>query len=183
LAAFNKLAPYLDTIIHRVVRTRALSSSHQSVEDIRQECWIDALKNLSRWDAARGSLKNFLFACFSNRALTYIHRNSDRYSTVPIEDVPEAELGNSTISNQSQDLNFSVDSRLRNFSADYVLRRVCVAVYIGVFDRFRKRIFNELRDTTGLSAKRLYFLVDYSLVTVRRHFVEYGWKIDPSILE
>lgn len=179
--AFIKLSPYLEKIIHRVVRSRAPSSSRESLEDIRQECWIESIKNLVRWDPERGSLKNFLFACFSNRALTYIHRNTDRSHTVAIEDVPEGELGESTIANTSGDLNFSMDSRLRDFCADYVLRRVCVAIYIGVFDRFRKRIFNELKDTTGLSAKKLYFLIDYALVTIRKHFVEYGWKIDPSI--
>lgn len=183
MRAFSKLSPYVDKIIYRVIRSRALSSSRESCEDIRQECWIEAIKNLPRWDPDRGTLKNFLFACFSNRALTYIHRNSDKYSSVPIEDVPEGDLGESTISSSPGDLNFFLNSRMRNFCTDYILRRICVAIYIGVFDRFRKRIFNELKELTGLSTNKLYFLFDYSLVTIRKHFVEYGWKIDPSILE
>lgn len=180
--AFKELSPLLEKTIEQVLRSRVLSGSREHLEDIRQECWIEAIKNLSRWQPERGSLKNFLYVCFSNRALTYIHRNSDRYPTVPLEDVPEFELGGSSIANHSGDLNFVFDSRIRSDCVDYVLRRVCVALYIGVFDRLKKRIFNELRELTGLSAKRLYFLIDYALVTVRRYFVEHGWKIDSSIL-
>ena len=175
-SSFAKLTPFLQKIVSQVVRSRVVSYSREMSEDIQQECWIEVIKNLKRWDPERGSLKNFLFACFSNRALTYIHRNSPRSPTVSIEEIPESELGESHIHLYRDDLIFNVKSRIRDFTTDYVLRRVCVAIYIGVFDRYRMRIFNEIKETTGLSPKRLYFLIDYSLVTIRRYFVENGWN-------
>lgn len=162
-----------------VLRSKSnFAMSDEAVDDIKQECWIDALKALKKWEPERGSLKNFLFTCFYNKGLKYTHYFGPKYNVINVDDVCETEIGEAKDLRDYPELDVQVNSRLRGFVPEYILQRVCIALYLGIFERKRKTLISEIRKLSRLRVSRIVFLVDYSLVIIRRYYVENGWKID-----
>lgn len=194
-SVFNAMYPDLGKIIETSLKIRKVRSSRGDYEDIRQECWIEVTKNLFRWDPSRGSLRNFLIACCSNRILKFIYRNQkyekskhwdyggwpnfydkDQASNIAgLYDLENQKFGDLTeeVSSQLQspELDLEFDPRLRGFRVDYIVRRVFIAIFYGVFDFEKKRIFAELLEITRLSKRKLAFLMDYAAVSIRLHLI------------
>lgn len=167
--AFNTvLYPYIDKIITQMLRKKHYPGYQSHMDDIRQECWAGAMKNLRLWDPARGTLKNYLFKCFANRAMIYLHRVGSTRVHVPLEDIADSHSG-TPIDVFEQDLNIRIPSRFTDEREVCIIRRVAVAVFLRVFDGRRNRLVRELREWTGYSLCRVKFLVEYALLIVRRY--------------
>lgn len=184
--ATDALVVYIKKLIKQVLHTKKFPGYHDHLEDLEQECWIDALKNLPKWRPERGTLKNYFFQCFINRAKLYlyrtlqVHRDGLRvwHSPAFVEEWCDNGGGQTREPPEVIDvapasdilpteLLVSIPSRFAGARESYVLRKVCTAVYLRVFDGTRGKIVADLRRITGLGAKRLKFLIDYSLVAIR----------------
>jgi len=60
--------------------------SIELAEDITHDCFVNLIKNSSRFDPSRGQLRSYLFATVRNLALKHFHKKSRESS---IEDLPE----------------------------------------------------------------------------------------------
>lgn len=176
--AFAEIYGYLLPVINQVIHTKRYPGYIDHVEDITQECWMDAIKNLQNWSPERGTLKNFMFKCFANRTMVYLHKMNVSVSSVPIEDVEQTLPAEPKM--DSSDLDISLSIRFSGDKERYVVGRVCVAVFLHVFDGCRNKLLRELRYMTGLSLRRIRFLIDYALVIVRKYSLEVECRTDIS---
>lgn len=194
-SVFNAMHPELGKIVEVSLKIRRVRSSRDDYEDIRQECWIEVMKNLVRWDPTRGSIKNFLIACCSNRILKLIYRKqkyekSEHWHCGAVSyaydisqdanirnwrDLDNQQFGDITekftSQLQSPELDLEFDPRLRGFRVDYITRRIFLAIFFEVFETEKKKIFAELLEITRLSKRKLAFLIDYAAVTIRLHLM------------
>lgn len=170
-AAFNNIHSYLDSIVRSLVYSRRYSEN--IADDLKQECWVEILEKLHRWDPERGSLKTFLYKCLSNRIASYFRRNKSDNQCLLVEDIePYIEHERKPTVPIEQNLSIKVCTRFNGALAVYIIRRIGVALYLRSFDRNRKQIVDDLRKISGRSFKEIDFLVDYALVVLRKNFVE-----------
>lgn len=172
---FNLMYPELERIVETSLKIRHVRASRGYYEDIRQECWIEVMKNLKRWDPQRGSVRNFLISCCTNRILKFIfsHQKRDVLELSLEIRAAEAEavLMQPALNLGSDDLDVDFNPRLRGFRVDYITRRVFIAMFYEVFEVEKKKIFSELLEVTRLSKRKLAFLMDYACVAIRLHLI------------
>jgi hypothetical protein len=181
-SAFNKLIPYIDNLVNLVLRVTRIKNEYSSfIDDITQDCRIRCISAFRKWDHSKGPLKYFLQKCFSNIAFTCVVKFKVRREFIPIQFVKEDELGAYTpVEDHGLDVVFK--SRIRGFIQDYVFRRVCIAMYLGVFNSTQNMIAKEIAELTDSEYCTIMFFVDYSAVVIRKYYVENGWKINSQIL-
>lgn len=168
--SFVILVRYFEPVIRNVIFTKKYPGAYENSEDVRQECLIELYKSIPKWDPTRGTLKNFMFKCFSNRAMQYLHRTSQFSSNaVSLDEIPNDILMQEDLPKE-QDLDISIFIRFNNEREKYIFRIVCTAVYFRYFDEMRGRIVEYLRELTGYKQHRIRFLIDYSLVVLRMHY-------------
>ncbi len=170
-AAFDSIHGYLNSLIRSFIYSRRYSEN--IVDDLKQECWVEILEKLHRWDPERGSLKTFLYKCLSNRIASYFRRNKSDNRSLMVEDVePYINHEDKSAAPVEQYLSIKVHTRFNGALAVYIIRRIGVALYFRSFDRNRKQIINELCKLSGRPPKEIDFLVDYALVVLRKNFAE-----------
>ena len=183
--AFERISHHLESIINSVLYSKRYSFDPNVIDDLKQECWLEILRKLARWDPNRGSLRTFLSKCLTNLIATYFRHPDCDSQYLPVEDIEffmDPEVEEQILTNQ--DLNIQVSTRLTGAVAMYVLRRISIAVYYRSFDHHRTRIIKELCEMSGRPQKEIGFMVDYSLVALRRHSQEISCqkKMRTSIL-
>lgn len=177
---FKEIHEYLLPVINQVLHTKKYPGYLEHIEDIKQECWLDAVKNLPLWDPARGTLKNFMFKCFANRTLVYLHRVESTRTFVQIEELAEV-LPAQNVNVFVDELDIELPTRFFSEKDQLIIRRVCITVYLRTFNSIRNKIIKDLRQWTGYSVARIRFLVDYALVLIRKHCLENGWRIEETL--
>lgn len=167
---FHLMHSDLSRVVEMALRIRHVRPGRMDYEDIQQECWMEIMKKLARWDPERGTVRNFLIACCSNQVLKYIYRHQKHEK---FEDSRESVETSSALPLDmiQPELEITFGPRLRGFRVDYITRRVFVAMFYEVFDAERKKIFSELLDVTKLSKRKLNFLMDYASVAIRLHLI------------
>nr|BDD47578.1 hypothetical protein 12 [bacterium] len=175
--AFERMHGYLESVIHSILYSKRYSFNENIIDDLKQECWLEIICKLHRWEPERGSLRTFLTKCLTNRIASYFRSTDSDQKYFPVENI-ETYITHETedIPDIDQELTIRVHTRLTGALAMYVLRRISIAVYYRVFEHHRTRIIKELCDMSGRPPKEILFLVDYSLVVLRRHHQEISWQ-------
>lgn len=170
--AFSAIKDYLSPVLTRVINSKKLLRTHSAVEDIEQECWIDLIENLHTWNPKKGNLKGYVYRCFSNRAIDYVYKEN-RYKTnsVSVEEHP-IELKNNHQLHIQEDLLIKLRSRFSSPKQQYIIQKVCLAVFLKIFDFQKNRIISEIKEVTHWPNSRVRFYVDYTLVLIRKSYLE-----------
>lgn len=168
-SAFNKIKNYLETIIRDAISFRKRFVDFNNIEDIRQECWIEILLRLPRWNPDRGHLRPFLFKCLSNRIVRYCYSSASGRQYIPVGDVePYMDHEQNYPFKTGEDLNIEVRTRFSGPLEIYIIRRIAVALYLRAFEHRKGQIISELKKMSGRPERDISFMVDYALVTLRR---------------
>lgn len=170
-SAFTDLKNYLQPVVFSVIFNKKYPGHTQYIEDLEQECWLEVIKSLPGWQPQRGPLKYYLFRCLANRAMKYLNFMKSTRQFVQLEEVQNilsAELKEEV----RQDLDISLKTRFKSERVSYIVKEVCIAVYLKTFDSERYRITSYLQQVTGLNKRQVKFLINYALVIIRYHF----WK-------
>ena len=168
--AFLRLHHTIDSIINQVIYTKKYNGYFQHFEDLKQECWIDTIRILPNWDPTRGSLKNYLFKCYCNRILSYLHKKCQTQGYEDIEEMTDL-LTTEDVRQLPSELEIKLYSRFDSAVDVYVIDKVCCSIYLRIFNLYRNQIIKEIREITGLKLKRVRFLIDYSIVLMRKKYI------------
>ncbi len=180
-SAFEAIRLHLEPIVHSVVNASRHRIFLDQVEDIRQECWIEVIQKLSLWDPLRGSLRSFMYRCVSNCVASYFRRCKYFSHFIPSEDAHEQLTTMPEESLQAADLDICLRIRFNTPVSRYVIHRVAIAVYLRVFERCRNGFIKDVARIAVIPPKRAEFLINYAVVTLRRHgleqkITEEGWS-------
>lgn len=135
-------------------------------EDIVQECWIYAIKMIPKWNPERGSFSTYL---------KWIVRKAFSKHAAHVEfesfEIPSGREACPTLlmvaPTQEPELDIELESRFRDQREVYTVRRVCMAVYLGEWERKNEQMIQEISRTTCLRHGRIRFLADYAIVLLR----------------
>lgn len=172
--AFLELQRYINPVIRTILKSKKCSRA--DYEDMTQECWLDFLKNLPKWNPERGTLKNFLYACFSNRVIVCLYRSKSdelQLTEEQIENLVEEETPH-----PCHDLHVALPTRFTLPGEKYIMQNVCTAVYLKIYDTNRLRMLSNMHKMTGLTRERVGFLMDYAVYAIRRHCIENEWRTE-----
>lgn len=187
--SFDKLYPSILPVINMVLSNRRKYFSAGEREDVAQDLWIHVMKRIVYWEPERGSFKNFLYSCLENKLINFMRKNEKSFGrlvSVEGEDFdslspevrhsPEDVIIDFIESNKTEDLELYVSTRFTDFPEVYLLRRVCVSLYMKTFYRSKSAIVAEFKAATGMTSERVKFLVDYFLVSIRLAILEEGCR-------
>lgn len=174
---FEEIAKYVEPIMKQVLNARCYPGVPENEQDIRQEFWIETLKNLPKWKAEKGTLKNYLFKCFINRASYEIQKLGKSQKNLQFEEIEEMIPADPRIPNPA-DLDIEIKTRINGFKEELLFRKVWMATYLKAPFAQSKARTKELQTQFGLSYKRIRFLIDYAMLTLRKHYLEAGWKLN-----
>lgn len=174
--AFLTLKPVFESVINQVVYNRRYQKRRDQLDDFKQECWLKLCSVIKSWDPYKGSIQVYLYRCFSNRVIKYIQTNLEPESSLMQSlkedhgtsvDVEECRL------DLPGELNIKLRSRFSSTSEIFIISYVCLAIYLRVYNSCgqQREVFKVLKDLSGLKSKRIKFLMDYSTVVLRRHFL------------
>lgn len=172
---FNLLIKKFEPIVNAVIYNKRYLKSNLHLDDLRQECYLEIFSKLQFWVPDRGSLKNFMFKCFSNTVTNYLKRNCATNIEQPTEGIfkilqtTKGKTSEST-SIQDQDLDLILETRFVSHRDQYIIAVISVAVYLHFYDTMRIRILKFLQSFTGYSKSRVRLLVDYTLIRIRINF-------------
>lgn len=180
-SAFEAIRLHLEPIVHSVVNAGRHRIFLDQVEDVRQECWIEVMQKLRFWDPERGSLRSFMYRCVSNCVASYFRRSRYFSRFIPSEDAHERLTTQPEESVHAADLDLRLRIRFDTPVSRYVVHRVAIAVYLRVFERCRNGFIRDVARIAIIPPKRAEFLIDYAVVTLRRHglerkITEEGWS-------
>lgn len=171
--AFAQILAYVQPVIKQVIAARRYPGSIDNDEDLTQEFWVETLKNLSKWNPERGTLKNFLFKCFMNRAGSFLSRAHRAQNHTPIEEVQEI-LPSTENFDIPAELDIRIQTRITGFAEEYIFRKVWTAIYMRVYNTSKKSMIKELKRMTGVGHRRIKFLMDYAAFILRQRYAEVG---------
>jgi hypothetical protein len=165
-----------------VISVRRYPGSVDNEEDLNQEFWVETLKNLSKWDPCRGTLKNFLFKCFMNRAGSFLSKAYRAQNHTQIEEVQEIlpSIENFDI---PAELDIKIKTRISGLAEEYIFRKVWTAMYMRIFNTSKKSIVKDLKRMTGVGHRRVKFLMDYAAFVLRQRYAEAGCNQEFSAID
>lgn len=169
---FSELHAVIEPLIKFIVKTRSKTSTSQDREDYMQECWLKALTNLAKWNPERGTLKNFLFACFTNKIICLFRAKKDECH------LSESMLENLVIEQEmtAVELQVELSTRFTEPAEKYIMQNVGVAMYLKTYDKRRERLKRELYRITRMPRARISFLMDYTAYKMRKFSLENKWN-------
>ncbi len=173
---FTELRVIIQPIIKYIVQAKSSRVSREDRQDLIQECWLKVIKNLSKWNPERGTLKNFLFACFSNRMICIFRAKHNSVWNLQqqhdLDHIPAEEQA------ADIDLNIEIETRFTEPAEIYILQNVGTAMYLRTYDTHRARMHREFYKMTGFPRERVSFLMDYAVCQVRKFCLEHEWKTE-----
>lgn len=170
-ASFDGIKNILEPLIHSLVKNKKRFLTPEKEEDLIQECWVEVLLKLDRWDPARGPLRGFFYRCLQNCVLGYF-RKSIPQSKIIYTDQFEDHLTCEIDEILPEDhLDITIQTRIKGYLANHILQRVALAIYLKCFDEYRSKLIQQISKQSKVSKFKIRFLVDYCVVLVRMHIV------------
>ena len=175
VTVFNALLKKFEPIINSVIFNKRYLKSNLYLDDLRQECCLEVYSKLKFWLPERGSLKNFMFKCFSNTVTNYLKRNCAVNNEQPTDGVFKIlqRTTHKTVESTNfvgHDLDMSFESRFISIRDQYIISVISISVYLHFYEAMRKRILKFLQQMTGYTKSRVTLLVDYTLIRMRINF-------------
>lgn len=182
--AFDSIYKYVSQLIKQVIQYKCkrqhIYANHN--DDLTQECWMVALKNLEKWDPSRGSFRNFLFTCFSNHMTSHMKCIAPLITAVPMERCENLFVSDPEAQIETQHFEMNLNIRFPDAKSQRVIELVSTQVMMCNYRNRKSKTFRTLREDTGLRAKQIKFLIDYTMVKLRRHCMEVGWQTNSGMI-
>lgn len=169
--AFTDIQNFLAPVLKQAINSKRYIRESSSREDIEQECWLDLIENIHTWDPKKGSLKGYFFRCFVNCAMGYAYKDGKHAQKLSFDEL-EGTIESPQPFHKNQDLEMMLGVRFSDARTRYIIQTVCLSVFLKVFSSSKNRILSRLRELTGWKNSKIRFYIDYSLVLIRKKFLE-----------
>ena len=139
--AFAEIAKVARIAIGIAVSKKNFYRSSRHKEDIEQELMLHLVRRIRDWEPSRGSLLTFICKIFENRAKE-VAQSLGRFDQRELTSTRE--IGITEAHELQDDWRAMIRSRLFTDAENYVLRNICTAVYLGIYDKQAARIRRHL---------------------------------------
>jgi RNA polymerase sigma-70 factor (ECF subfamily) len=124
-AYFGELVDRHTTLVYRVARS--ITGSHEEAEDVVQETFLRAFKNLDKFDESKSAFKTWLLTIARNQSINIIsslRRKTLKFFSDHDDDDPEIEFSSNPLSQQPRDAEELLSIKQQFHAMDKALKKL-----------------------------------------------------------